>query len=382
MNSRRRPIIALGAGALARPRSGRINFRSVLASADPARKRRRQPDKRVARDRITYCQSFTGGMMKRVLQAVLALAALLPLAVAAQGYPDRPVKIIVPFPSGGPVDQLARELANGWSKALGQSFIVESKPGGNMTIGTAFVATSAPNGYTLLMGNSGGNIVTPALMTKPPYDGIKEFAPVGMALSTGNVLVIGPHVPATNLQQFIELLRAKPGQLSYGTPGGAGTTLFAAVYFERETKVKWNWVPYKGATPVINDLLGAHVDSAPLNVSAALPLIKSGRLRALAIASKTRAKALPDVPTFLELGIQDVSETWYGVLAAAGTPPAILQTLYTTMAKYLTQPEVRTRLEESGSEVFLLEPPKFLAFMLEEKPKLTKIAKSLGITLD
>ena len=320
--------------------------------------------------------------MRKYLQLVLALAVLLPLTVIAQGYPDRPVKIIVPYPPGATTDQLARELANGWSKALGQPFLVDYKPGANMTIGTSFVAAAPPDGYTLLISTSGGNITTPALMSKPPYDGIKEFASVGMALSTGNLLVVGTHVPATNLQQFIELMKAKPGQVTFATPGGGGTTHISGEIFRELANVKWTWVPYKGGTPVINDLLGGHIDCAPMGVSLVLPLIKSGRLRALAIASKARAKVLPEVPTFLELGIQDVAEQWYGVLAPAGTPPAIVHTLYTTMANYLLQPEVRDRLEQTGSEVFLLDPQKSLAFMLEEKVKLTKAAKGLGISLD
>ena len=320
--------------------------------------------------------------MRKFAAIPLVMAILLPLAVAAQSYPNHPVRIIVPFPSGGPVDQLAREMANGWSKVLGQSFIVEAKPGGNAGVGTAYVAGSAPDGYTLLVGGSGGNIAVPALSVKPPYDGIKEFTPILMVLTTGNVFVTGAHVPVTNLRQFIELVRAKPGKLSYATPGSGGTTHIAGVLFQQEAKLNWIWVPYKGAAPVVNDLLGGHIDSATLNVSVALPQIKSGRMRALAIASKERAKSLPDVPTFLESGIQDVSVTWYGVLAPAGTPSEIVQLLYSSATQYLAQPEVRTRLEDSGSEIAVLDSPKFLAFMLQERQTLSKIAKDLGITLD
>ncbi len=318
--------------------------------------------------------------MRKALQAVLALALLAPLAVTAQGYPNRPVKIINPFTPGGPIDLIARELINGWSKALGQTFVLESKPGASGGLAISYVAHAAPDGYTLLIG-SAANITVPALSTKPPFDGIKEFSPVVLAIFVPNIMTVGPHVRATNVQQYIELAKAKPGRLSFGSAGHGGSTHIAGEIFQQEAKVKLTHVPYKGAAPVINDMLGGHVDTAFLNLSAVLPHIKSGRLRALGVASNARSKMVPDVPTFAELGVQHFfSGSWYGVLAPAGTPPEIVHALYTASANHLLQPEVRLRIEESGAEVFLLDPPKLLAFMLEQKRDLVKIIKATGIT--
>lgn len=312
------------------------------------------------------------------------LLALAPLAGWAQGYPARPVKIVNPYAPGGPVDLIARELAGGLAKALGGSFVIEYKPGANATLATSYVATAPPDGYTLLVGAGGANIAVPALSTKPPYDGIKEFAPVVMAVSVPNILVAGPHVQAATLPQFLEQART-PGRkpFSFASTGNGGSPHVAGEILKQKAKIPMTHVPYKGAAPIINDLLGGHVDVAFLNLSAVMSHIKTGKLRPLAIASRQRSKVVPEVPTFTELGIPDFfSGSWNGLLAPAGTPPEVVQAIYAASAAHLSQPEVRARLEATGTDVFLLDPPKFLAFMQEEKRDLVKIIKDAGITMD
>ena len=318
--------------------------------------------------------------MKRILQTLICLCALVPLISTAQTYPDKPVRMINPYPAGGPADQIGRELAAGLSQALGQSFIVEAKPGGSGAIGTSYVAKSAPNGYTLLIASGGPNTAVPVFSVTPPYDGIKEFSPILKIIDVPNMLVIAPHIQANNLQEFIALAKTKT--LTYGSSGTAGPTHITGEIFQLEANVKMTHVPYKGAAPVVNDLLGGHLDATFLNLSAMLPYIQSGKLRALGVASPTRSKALPEVPTFTEQGIKNVSGSWYGLLAPAGTPQSIIQTLYTESIKYFNQPEVRARIEASGSQLVLLDPSQFLAAMTEEKRELFELNKTLNIKLE
>jgi len=318
--------------------------------------------------------------LKKLLQALLLMLTLAPALTTAQTYPDKPVKVINPYPAGGPADQIGRELAAGLSQALGQSFIVEAKPGGSGAIGTSFVAKSPPNGYTLLLASGGPNTAVPVFSVTPPYDGIKEFSPILKIIDVPNMLVIAPHIKANNLKEFIELAQAKT--LTYGSSGTAGPTHITGEIFQLEAHVKMTHVPYKGAAPVVNDMLGGHVDATFLNLSAMLPYIQSGKLRALGVASQTRSKALPEVPTFTEQGIKNVSGSWYGLLAPAGTPESIVQTLYTESVKYLNLPEVRARIEASGSQLTLLDPKQFLAAMTQEKRELTDLNKILNIRLE
>jgi tripartite-type tricarboxylate transporter receptor subunit TctC len=318
--------------------------------------------------------------MRKTLQAVLFTLAITPLLVLAQNYPDKPVKMIVPYPAGGPADQIARELANGLSQALGQTFVIETKGGGSGSIGTGFVAKAAPDGYTLLAGSGAPHTAVPVFNSNPPYDGIKEFLPILMIIDVPNVMVIGPHIKATNVKEFIEL--AKTRTLTYGSSGTGSSTHIAGEIFQIEAKVKMTHVPYKGATPVVNDMLGGHVDVSFLNLSAMLPHIRSGKLRAIGLSSQTRAKALPDIPTLGEQGVPDNTGSWYGLLAPAGTPESVVRVLYDASMKYFSQPEVRARVEASGSELKMLNPQQFLAALTEEKRQLTELNKILNIKMD
>lgn len=313
----------------------------------------------------------------RCLGLILACVSQLALA---QPYPNKPVKVIITYPVGGPADQIARELAVGLTQNLGQSFVVEAKLGASGSIGTAFVAKAPADGYTLLVGAGAPHTAFPVFSAKSPYDGIAEFSPVLMIVDVPNVMVIAPQIKAKDVKEFIELAKTKP--MTYASTGTGSSTHLAGEIFQIETKTKMTHVPYKGATPAMTDMLGGHVDVSFLNLSAMLPHIQSGRLRAIGLTAEARSKALPDVPTLNELGIKDVTGSWYGLLAPAGTPDSIITTLYQAAHKYFSQPEVRARIEAGGSDLKLLNPQQFRAAMVQEKAELTELNKILNIRME
>ena len=318
--------------------------------------------------------------MKKILHFALAVLALTVSGVSAQPYPNKPVKVIITYPAGGPADQIARELANGLSQSLGQTFVIEPKAGASGSIGTSFVAKSTPDGYTLLVGAGAPHTAVPVFTAKPPYDGVTEFKPIVMIIDVPNVMVVAPHIKANNVKEFIELAKTK--HMTFASTGTGSSTHLAGEIFQIEAKVKMTHAPYKGAAPVVNDMLGGHVDVSFLNLSAMLPHLKSGRLKAIGMSSVNRAPALPDVPTLTEQGVKDVTGSWYGLLAPAGTPDAIVQTLYTAATKYFNQTEVRARVEATGSEIKLLSPKQFEDSMIAEKAELTELNKILNIRIE
>lgn len=318
--------------------------------------------------------------MKKILHLALTALALTVSSVYAQPYPNKPVKVIITYPAGGPADQIARELANGLSQSLGQTFVIEPKAGASGSIGTSFVAKSTPDGYTLLVGAGAPHTAVPVFTAKPPYDGVTEFKPIVMIIDVPNVMVVAPHIKANNVKEFIELAKTK--HMTFASTGTGSSTHLAGEIFQIEAKIKMTHAPYKGAAPVVNDMLGGHVDVSFLNLSAMLPHLKSGRLKAIGMSSVNRAPALPDVPTLTEQGVKDVTGSWYGLLAPAGTPNAIVQTLYTAATKYFNQTEVRARVEATGSEIKLLSPKQFEDAMIAEKAELTELNKILNIRIE
>ena len=318
--------------------------------------------------------------MNKILRGLVIAFAFCTFNVLAQSYPNKPVKIIITYPVGGPADQIARELATGLTQNLGQSFVVEAKPGASGSIGTAFVAKAPADGYTLLVGAGAPQTAFPVFSTKSPYDGVSEFSPILMIVDVPNVMVVAPHIKAKNVKEFIELAKTKP--LTYASTGLGSSTHLAGEIFQIESKVKLTHVPYKGATPVMTDMLGGHVDVSFLNLSAMLPHIQSGRLRAIGIAAPVRSKALPNVPTLTEQGVKDNTGSWYGLLAPAGTPEGVVKTLYAAATKYFSQPAVRARIEAGGSELKLLNPQQFRAAIIQEKSELTELNKILKIRIE
>ena len=318
----------------------------------------------------------------------MACGVALALAAVAQGaaaqtaaYPSRLIKLVNPYAAGGPFDLVAREVAKPLSEALGQQIVIENRPGAGATLGADYVARSAPDGYTLLLSGSPSHIIVPAMMSAPPYDGIKDFTPIAMIATVPNLIVVKPSLPVNSFRTLIDHARANPGKLSYGSPGNGSIGHLAIELLKQMSGMNMVHVPYKGAAPAVADLLGGQIDLAMLNISAALPHIKSGKMRAVAIGTRKRSELLPDLPTIDESGFRGYDAgTWYGVFAPALLPRPIVNAVYLGLAKVMTSPQIRTRLQEQqGAEVTLLAPDEFLAHLQKEHGELVSIIKSIGL---
>ena len=287
----------------------------------------------------------------------LALAALLGAAglgsaqaQAPAAWPQRPISLVVPFPAGGTTDVLARALAERLSSSLGQTVIVESKPGAGATLGADFVAKSKPDGHTLLMG-AVHHTIAPAVYRKLPYDLQKDFAPVAGVALVPNVLVVNAGTPVKTVAELVAMLKAKPGAYQYGSNGNGTAQHLIGTQFENLTGTDLAHIPYKGSGPLATDLLGGQLTMSFDTITPVLPHIKAGKLRPLAVTTAKRSSALPDVPTLDEAGLKGFNiGTWFGVLAPAGTPRDIVQRLNTEMVKVIHSPDFTRRMEEIGAQ--------------------------------
>jgi len=310
---------------------------------------------------------------------VVALAALLMPAAHAASYPDRPLTLVNPYAAGGPADVVARSLGRALEKRLGQPVVVENKPGGGASIGTGFVARAKPDGYTLLLGTSAGHVVTP-LMQKTPYDGVDGFAFCSVVAVQPIMLVVNPARGITTVAQLVERAKAEPGKLSYGSAGVGGATHLGAEQFQQAAHVQLNHIPYAGASPAINDVVGGQIDLAMLNLSASLPFIRQGRLVALAYAADKRSALLPDVPTLAEAGVPGAqAATWYSLAAPAGTPPDIVQRLSSAVQAVNDDPEYRRVMQEQAIELMSLSPAEADAYVRRDRADMQRLLGSLGL---
>lgn len=268
----------------------------------------------------------------------------------AQRYPERPVRIIVPFSPGGGSDIVARAIAPSLASAFGQPTVVDNRPGADGTIGALMVAKSPADGHTLLVGTTGPMVISPALKTKMPYDTLRDFAPITQLITQPIALVVHPSLPVNTVAQFIALAKARPGELNYGSAGVGNGTHLAAEIFKRITGVNMVHVPYKGTAPAVTDLVGGHVQVIFSSISVMLPQINAGKLKALAVGSEKRMPMLPNVPTMVEAGVKgfDVS-SWYGLFAPAGTPAGVLTRLNAEVSKILRGVEIRDVLLAQGA---------------------------------
>ncbi len=318
----------------------------------------------------------------RIAVAITAAAVLaqLPADALAQAYPAKPVKLVVGFSPGGPADVLARIAAQKLNEALKQPVIVENRPGAGGTIGAAAVAASPADGYTLLFVTS-GHAGSAALYPKLPYDPVKGFAPVIALAATPVVVVTNGSAPYKTLQDLVAAARAKPGKLNYGAGGGGATlTSLAAEVFRSQTKIDVVQVNYKGTGPALTALMGGEIDFAFDTVSGAIGQVKSGKLRALAVTSKKRSTALPDVPTVGETvlpGFEVIG--WFGILAPAGTPAAIVAQLNRTLEAVLQTQEVRNRFKDLGTEPLGGSPAEFGKLIETETARWGEVIRRLGI---
>lgn len=318
------------------------------------------------------------------LIATLLIAAAVPLSAWSQAYPTvKPIRLVVPFAPGGNVDITARTIAPALGEALGQSVIVENRPGAGGVLGADIVAKAVPDGYTLLMGSNSSVSVAPALYPRNPYHPIRDFAPIALVAATPFVLVVHPSVPAKTLEELIALAKAKPGTLSMASGGTGSSNHLVGELFQSLTGTKLLHVPYKGAGAVAADLLGGQVQLLFDQLAASTPNIKAGRLRALAVTSTSRASVVPDVPTMAEAGVKGMDVTNItGVLAPAGTPADIVAKVNAAVLKAIARPEVKERFATLGVNPLGGTPDEFAAFIREDFAKWTKVIKDGNIKVD
>ncbi|MCX7225212.1 MAG: tripartite tricarboxylate transporter substrate binding protein [Burkholderiales bacterium] len=318
-----------------------------------------------------------------VAGAVLtALAASLSVPVAAQTYPSKPVRLIVPFAPGGFTDVVARILGQRLSVSMGQQFIIENKAGAGSTIGTDFVAKSAPDGYTLVM-ISTTHVISPWIYKSMPYDPIKGFVPVTKLVDSPYVLLVNPKVPARNVQEFIALAKASPDTLRYASSGNGSSQHLMGGLFASLTGTKLQHVPYRGSSGAATDLVAGVVESSFAGVPNALAQVPAGRLRALAVTTAKRIPQLPDVPTLQEAGVPGYeASVWLALLAPAGTPRNIVNRLNAEVAKLMESGETRKALYEAGVEVSLSTPDALGEYMVKEMERWGKVVKDTGTKLE
>jgi len=299
------------------------------------------------------------------LAAAIALSAGLPARAAAE-WPNRAVKLIVPFPPGGSTDILGRAIAQKLQEALGQPFVVENKPGAGGSIGATEVARAAPDGYTLLMGHIGTLAINPSLYKQLPYDPLTSFAPVALVARVPNVLVVNPAVPARNVQELIALAKAKPGSLRYASGGNGSAAHIAMEYFKLRTNTNIEHIPYRGTSPAVTDVIGGQVEMIMTGVPAVMQQVKAGRLRALGVSSRNAVASMPDVPTIAAALPDFEAIQWYGIVAPARTPAAIVGILNAEINRALSSPELKTRLDAEGADAAPGPPGAFGALIASE----------------
>jgi tripartite-type tricarboxylate transporter receptor subunit TctC len=315
---------------------------------------------------------------ERFALAALLIVNAVGLAHAQSSYPDRPIKLVVPFPAGGATDTAARLVAQRLQIGLGQTVIIENQGGAGGTIGAKQVAAAAPDGYTLMMG-SVGTFGSHPVLYKLDYDPMKAFAPVATAVIDKSVLVAGPALKVKTIQELVQYAKANPGKLNYGNAIGIGPH-FIAEMFKIKAGVSIVHIPYRGGAPMITDLLAGQIDMTINGKSVLLPHIQAGKVRALAVTSAERWADLPDVPTLVESGYMDVPyDTLFGVLAPAGTPAAIVDKLNASINEGLRSPETRAAFDKLGIETKISTPQEFAAIIAVEAPKWAEVVRVTGI---
>ncbi|NYE26520.1 Bug family tripartite tricarboxylate transporter substrate binding protein [Pigmentiphaga litoralis] len=319
----------------------------------------------------------------RALSVVAGLiASLAANGVSAQAFPTKPIVLVNPYAAGGPADLIARALAKDLATELGQSVVVENKPGAGASIGAGFVARAEPDGYTLLLGTAAAHVVTP-LIQKVPYDGIQDFAFVALAPTQPNLLVVHPDVKATNVKELIALAKASPGKLNYGSSGAGTSPHLGGEMLKLTAKIDLVHIPYGGAAPALTDLVAGRLQAAVMNLSGELPYVKAGKLRALAYASTKRSPLLPDVPTFAEVGLGGAeSSSWYTVAAPKGTPAPVVDKINKAIATVYQHAEFRKLMDAQGAEVTAMSPEETTRFVKDDAKRTVDLIKSANLKLE
>jgi tripartite-type tricarboxylate transporter receptor subunit TctC len=329
-------------------------------------------------------------MMWNLAQAFILTALLAAVAPAGAqdrhdgaGYPSRPIRLVVPFPPGGPNDIIGRVFAQKMQELLGQPVIVDNRAGAGGVLGTDNVAKSEPDGYSIAIASAGALAISTALQEKVLYDPLKDLAPVTLVAKVPELLVASTTVPATDVRELIALARAKPGTINYGSSGPGSMPHLAGALFGVSAGIDIVHVPYRGAAPAINDLVGHQVHILFLDLPVVLPQIQSGAIRALAVGGRERVAQLPDLPTLNELGFPQIeADNWYGMVAPARTPPAIVAKLNAAALAAMKAPEVLEKLAPQGAILAGGTPEEFAAYMASEIRKWTQVVKAAGIRVN
>ena len=316
--------------------------------------------------------------MKRILAALFAAAVA--SAAFAQAWPTKPIRFIVPYPPGGTSDILARTIGEKLGTALGQTIVVENKPGANGNVGADYVAKASPDGYTFLLADIGAIAISPSVYPSLPFDPVKNFTPVTMVAYSPHILVVHPSVPAKSVAELVALAKSKPGKLNYAASSTGSAPHLAGVEFAQRAKIDWNYIPYKGGAQAITDVVGGQADLLFNGMLATYPNVKGGKLRILAVSSANRLASIPDVPTVAESGFPGFETgSWQGILAPPGTPPEIVAKLGGEVQKILATPEMKEKLAAQGADVRVTTGAELSGFISKERDRWAKVVKEAGI---
>jgi tripartite-type tricarboxylate transporter receptor subunit TctC len=324
-------------------------------------------------------------MRLSMLKTLLTAAGMLLGGFAcAQSYPTKPIRLVVPYPAGGATDFFARLVFPKMGDALGQSVVVENRPGAGTAIGASEVARSTPDGYTLLLGDAGTYAFNPTLYKKLPYNPAKDFAPVSLTGRFALILAVNPTaISANSVKEFVDAAKRQPGKIDYGAPGPGSPIHLAMEFFKQRAGITMTPIPYKGGADAMNDLIGGRIVAMFPDIASGLPQIRGGKIKALAVASEKRVAALPDLPTIGESGYPGFEAwAWQGFVAPAGTPRDVVMKLNTEFAKVMSDPALKQRLSESGFELQTSSPDEFAAYMKSEIAKWEKVIRESNISLD
>jgi tripartite-type tricarboxylate transporter receptor subunit TctC len=319
--------------------------------------------------------------MEILVRVLLGFALLLPSFAAAEDFPSKPIRLIVPFPPGGPNDIIARVVGQRMSEITRQPVIIDNRSGQAGALGTDAVAKSAPDGYTIAITSASSLAILPT-MEKIANDPQKDLAPVTLVAAVPEMLVVASNVPAKNMEELVALCKAQPGKLNFASAGVGGLPHLAGELFKLTAKIDIVHVPYRGAAPAINDLLGHQVQMTFLDLPVILPQIKAGNLRPIALGAKTRASQAPDVPTTAEVGMPDLLiENWYGMVAPAATPPDIIAKLNHITTEAMSDPNVKDKLADQGLTLVPQTPDQFRDYIAAETKKWAKVIKDAGVPI-